>query len=91
MKNMLLATLICTVAFTGCNQAEKKPSGQTSPPAAPVKLADLTTDIDLVCGMTLEEGGIADTASYEGKVYGFCATGCKEAFLAKPQDYLAKQ
>lgn len=47
----------------------------------------LASKKDPVCNMPVS-GGIADTASYEGKLYGFCATGCKEAFVKKPADYL---
>jgi YHS domain-containing protein len=43
---------------------------------------------DLICGMPLA-AGIADTAHYKGKVYGFCATECKTEFLASPQKYIA--
>lgn len=47
----------------------------------------LASKKDPVCNMPVS-GGIADTASFEGKLYGFCATGCKEAFVKKPTDYL---
>jgi YHS domain-containing protein len=33
--------------------------------------------------------GITDTAHYEGKVIGFCATGCKEEFLKDPKASIA--
>jgi YHS domain-containing protein len=45
---------------------------------------------DYSCGMTMQDGGIADTTLYNGKVYGFCATGCKEAFLKDPEALLKK-
>jgi YHS domain-containing protein len=32
--------------------------------------------------------GVADTASYKGKLYGFCGTGCKEEFVKKPTDFI---
>jgi YHS domain-containing protein len=44
---------------------------------------------DLNCGMPLS-AGIDDTAHYKGKVYGFCSTECKEAFLKNPDSCLAK-
>lgn len=43
---------------------------------------------DLVCGMPVT-AGIADTAHYKGKAYGFCAKECKDAFLKTPEQYLA--
>ena len=41
---------------------------------------------DFICGMPVT-AGIADTAHYDGKVYGFCATECKAEFLQNPKAY----
>jgi putative intracellular protease/amidase/YHS domain-containing protein len=43
---------------------------------------------DFICGMPVT-AGVADTANYKGKVYGFCATECKEEFTKNPASYLA--
>ncbi len=43
---------------------------------------------DFVCGMPIR-AGIADTAHCNGKVYGFCSTGCKDEFKKNPASYLA--
>ena len=45
---------------------------------------------DFICGMPVI-AGIADTAQYKGKVYGFCATECKDEFLKSPDAYTAKK
>ncbi len=42
---------------------------------------------DFICGMPVT-AGIADTAHYNGKVYGFCASECKAEFLQNPQAHL---
>jgi len=34
-----------------------------------------------------QQGEIGDTAVYEGKVYGFCGTGCKDEFVKSPTQY----
>ncbi len=44
---------------------------------------------DFVCGMPIT-AGIADTVHYNGKVYGFCSTGCKDEFLKNPSAYISK-
>jgi YHS domain-containing protein len=44
---------------------------------------------DFVCGMPVS-AGIADTAHFKGKVYGFCSKECKEEFVEKPFKYLPK-
>ena len=42
---------------------------------------------DFICGMPLT-AGVADTANYKGKVYGFCSVGCKDEFKKNPITYL---
>lgn len=42
---------------------------------------------DFICGMPVT-AGIADTAHYDGKVYGFCASECKAEFLQNPKAHL---
>ena len=44
---------------------------------------------DPSCGMPLK-AGVEDTATYKGKLYGFCSKECKEAFLKDPAGYTAK-
>ena len=41
---------------------------------------------DLVCGM---EGSPDHAHRYAGREYWFCSSGCREAFAAKPESYLA--
>lgn len=63
---------------------------------APIKKTKPFADLvfaekkDLVCGMPLT-AGIEDTVSYKGKLYGFCATGCKEDFIKNPKEFLPKK
>ena len=42
---------------------------------------------DPVCKMKVA-GAVADTATYQGKLYGFCSTTCKQEFKKAPQDYV---
>lgn len=56
-----------------------------------IQVASLASKTDLVCGMPLKQGEVADTALYQGKVYGFCGTGCKDDFLKAPGQYLSQQ
>lgn len=73
----------------------------TDPRAVASKLEHATTaameqeglvwagDKDLVCSMKVKQGD-CDTAHYQGKIYGFCAEGCKESFQADPQKYSSR-
>ncbi len=43
---------------------------------------------DLVCGMQVDPGKAAGKSEYQGKLYYFCATGCKKKFDANPTQYV---
>ncbi len=43
--------------------------------------------IDPVCKMELDEKKAAVTYEYKGKIYYFCAVGCKEKFVKEPEKY----
>ncbi len=43
---------------------------------------------DPVCGMECDEKMAAATSQYKGKMYYFCAVGCKKAFDANPKRYI---
>lgn len=45
---------------------------------------------DPFCGMPINTG-VADTAHYNGKIYGFCSPGCKREFVKNPGAYLANR
>lgn len=45
---------------------------------------------DFVCGMSVSMG-VADTVHYNGNIYGFCSTGCKEMFKKHPLEYVKNE
>ena len=45
--------------------------------------------IDPVCKMDVDEKTAAATSEHKGATYYFCAPGCKKAFDADPEKYLA--
>jgi len=47
------------------------------------------SNLDLVCEMKVDQT-VEDTVHFKGKVYGFCGGSCKDKFLEKPADYIAK-
>ena len=97
-SQQFMAQKLLFIAFAGlvlgsCNT--KQPTEDTSvsvhePGLVDVKLSQLASDKDFICGMQVVEGSIADTASFDGKLYGFCSTECKDLFVTKPADYLAQ-
>jgi len=45
-------------------------------------------EIDPVCGMEVDPKTAAASYEYEGKMYYFCAPGCKASFEKDPEKYL---
>jgi YHS domain-containing protein len=97
MRRLFFCGSMLVVLMLGaCNHNSKQQSETSVNSPTPsgitvaVKLAELTTNKDLVCGMPLEEGAIADTILHEEKIYGFCAAECKAEFAKNPTAYLAE-
>lgn len=44
---------------------------------------------DLVCGMDVDENTVEYKTEYEGKMYYFCALGCKKSFDEEPEKYIS--
>ncbi|MFQ6123988.1 MAG: YHS domain-containing protein [Candidatus Heimdallarchaeota archaeon] len=44
--------------------------------------------IDPVCKMTVDEKTAKFKSNYQGKIYYFCALGCKKAFDKDPENYI---
>ncbi len=93
IKNIFLTTLVFFL-FSCANQDSKSSGHNHSEPKAedtkksPFKDVKFDNQKDFACGMPVS-AGVNDTAHYKGKVYGFCATECKNEFLKDPEGYLA--
>ncbi|MCK4322194.1 YHS domain-containing protein [candidate division WOR-3 bacterium] len=46
--------------------------------------------IDPVCKMEVDKESTELKSEYKGKIYYFCAPGCKKAFEEAPEKYLEK-
>jgi len=53
-----------------------------------VDASKLATMKDVVCGMSMANVAITDTAVHNGKVYPFCAKACKEMFQKDKAKYV---
>jgi YHS domain-containing protein len=85
-------SLVIILLFASCHSGQQ--ANIVSPPTDTTTASKFTPAMvdnkkDLNCGMPVS-AGIGDTAHYKGKVYGFCSTECKNAFLANPDSLLAK-
>lgn len=61
---------------------------QSIPVDIPIQEVNSGIAIDPVCKMEVEIASAKFTYEYEGKMYYFCAPGCKLAFRKNPQEYL---
>ena len=42
---------------------------------------------DPVCGMSVDPAGTCHTVDHDGKQLSFCSAGCRDTFLASPDQY----
>lgn len=67
-------------AIRGASPAEGSPSPGADAPSA-------ATVLDPVCGMTVPADGSKPHAEHGGVTYHFCCSGCRDRFLADPEQY----
>ena len=100
-KTIVVFALIGLLGMGACNhngtnkENTESPAGDRSKPengGVKVNINDLSTKKDVVCGMDINDAqSIGDTTFYDGKMYGFCSSECKDSFLVDPQRYLANK
>lgn len=88
----LFGMMLLAGFLVACGSQKKQAAQKPQAPAE--KSLDVTPDmlaleIDPNCGMDLHQHAIKDTAIYQGRLYGFCSEGCKEAFKRDPEAKLA--
>ena len=102
-RNHLIFGSLLLVVFVSCNESPKEKVAENemapvkhgasmdhhtlSDSAAKYTPEMVANKRDFICGMPVT-AGIADTAHYNGKVYGFCASECKAEFLENPQAHI---
>jgi YHS domain-containing protein len=94
MKTVISSVAILVFFMCSCgNATETKEASKMQAPAEQKTKKDFSAlkftggDKDVVCGMKLTMG-IEDTLTHNGKLYGFCNSGCKEAFIKNPSEFL---
>lgn len=89
MKAINLIVLSITVLLYACGGGtEGGHSMNASGSGINISPEMLGDKIDPICKMDMTKSKIADTLSYNGKLYAFCNPGCKEEFQANPEKYL---
>ncbi|MEJ2535932.1 MAG: YHS domain-containing protein [Calditrichia bacterium] len=91
---LLMFLILGLFLVSSCSQekAEKTDMEVTADTSSAMYIsADmLTYPEDVTCGMDLHKHAIADTAIYEGQLYGFCSEYCKNKFKEDPKAVLAQ-
>jgi YHS domain-containing protein len=85
-KYWLLAIFFMALIITSCSKSENENANQKEGQLN-VEKVKLDSDKDPVCQMSVKDHP-EDTATYNGKVYGFCNPGCKAEFKKDPQKYI---
>ncbi|CAN5408483.1 hypothetical protein BH11BAC2_BH11BAC2_26300 [soil metagenome] len=83
IKILLCFVFLAFASCAGSSQPEQRnvPTNMIKPAKTiAIDLALLASDRDLVCGMNIKNA-IADTATVDGKLYGFCSEGCRKDFV----------
>ena len=90
-------SIIIIAAVFGCNQPKTEATETKMEAMAPAKDSAVNSNLakldfasknDLSCGMPIS-AGLSDTATYKGKLYGFCSAECRADFLKDPEAHLA--
>lgn len=92
LSHLFAVVLLLTLASCGGTATTEHTMDTTSPNGkAGINIApsELTTTIDPICKMNLANSKIADTAHYNGGIYPFCSSSCKDEFKADPEKHLA--
>ena len=89
---LVLTGLFLLSSCSGEKKAESQQQTQAKETKKELNISTdmLTTETDVVCGMKLDNESIADTAIYNGQLYGFCSSDCKAKFKENPELYLSK-
>ncbi len=87
MNKLFLLLTISSIVLVSCGQTVKTDKADKEKVKITLTVDQLDVKIDPVCQMTKFE--VADTMTYNGKLYGFCNPGCKDEFKAEPEKFLS--
>lgn len=84
MKSCILSLIVLSSVIS-CTSKEK----ENSMPATGGSLSNVkvVNELDPVCEMPISKH-LKDTLTYDGKLYGFCSSNCKEEFKANPKNFI---
>ncbi|MGL5236393.1 MAG: YHS domain-containing protein [Empedobacter falsenii] len=96
MKNLKNIFSLIVLGFTlfSCNKEQTKQENFEVKHVSHEEMKAVTkldvavvNEVDPICGMKTADH-LSDTANYQGKMYGFCSTMCKEEFLKNPEKHI---
>ncbi len=66
-------------------------AGELSTPTTAVRVPEVETAIDPVCGMTVDVDASNHPFEHDGRTYYFCCPGCRHAFAKDPAAFLTQE
>lgn len=88
MKKNIKFIALNIIVMMWMNSCELKNNKDTSKDEI-LSNVKVVNEVDPVCSMSTDEN-LKDTLNYQGKLYGFCSSHCKEEFKKNPGKYLSK-
>ncbi len=91
IKHLFAVVLFSTLASCAGTTEPTHHMDTTSPTGKAgvnISPSELATTIDLICNMDMANMKIADTAHYNGGIYAFCSSSCKDEFKKEPTKYV---
>lgn len=93
LSQLFAVVLLLTLASCGGNTTPEHTMDTTSPTGKPginIDPTALATSIDPICKMDMAHSKITDTAHYNGGIYAFCSSSCKDEFKKEPAKYISQ-
>lgn len=91
-KYAIITATILAITLFSCEESKKEMEVKVAEQHMnPMHKLQVKVDnaLDPVCEMATADH-LSDTIHYQGKVYGFCSTICKEEFGKNPDEFLTK-
>ncbi|MCS7152798.1 MAG: hypothetical protein N2253_00935 [Bacteroidia bacterium] len=67
----------------GCSGSPSSSPDMVAKKSLNISVEKLALPYCPICEMRFSHYPVADTLTYDGKLYGFCSEGCKEAFIKR--------
>jgi YHS domain-containing protein len=83
--NFIVLNILVILLMNSCELKNKNHFKEEDP----ISNVKIVNELDPVCKMSTINN-LNDTLTYQGKLYGFCSSHCKDEFKLNPRMYVSK-